>query len=104
MALSSTKMKVSSVNDVGGTGKALREKLFDLLIDMSDQQCAIIWEAFKLSEADPAKSPEECLELAAERLGMSLDEVRRERPDTAVVPPKLGRFSYESTGILEYKS
>lgn len=75
MALSSTKMKVSSVNDVGGTGKALREKLFDLLIDMSDQQCAVIWEAFKLSEVDPSKSPEVCLKLAAERLGMTLDEL-----------------------------
>lgn len=81
MVLSSAKMKASSVNDVGGTGKALREKLFDLLIDMSDQQCAVIWEAFKLSEADPAKSPEECLKLAAERLGTTLDELRNERPE-----------------------
>lgn len=68
MALSSTKMKVSSGNDAGGTGKALREKLFDLLIDLSDQQCAVVWEAFKLSEADPSKSPEECVMLARERL------------------------------------
>ena len=68
MALSSTELKVSSGNDAGGTGKALREKLFDLLIDMSDQQCAVIWEAFKLSEADPAKSSEECVMLARERL------------------------------------
>ena len=88
MALSSTKMKVSSGNDAGGTGKALREKLFDMLIDMSDQQCAVVWEAFKLSEADPSKSPEECVKLAAERLGMSLDEIRVERPDTADVPPQ----------------
>lgn len=70
MALSSTKMKVSSGNDAGGTGKALREKLFDMLIDMSDQQCAVVWEAFKLSEADPSKSPEECVKLARERLGL----------------------------------
>ena len=81
MALSSAKMKASSVNDVGGTGKALREKLFDLLIDMSDQQCAVIWEAFKLSEADPSKNPEECLELAAECLGTPLDELRNERSE-----------------------
>lgn len=70
MALSSTKMKVSSGNDAGGTGKALREKLFDMLIDMSDQQCAVVWEAFKLSEADPSKNPEECVKLARERLGL----------------------------------
>ena len=81
-------MKVSSGNDAGGTGKALREKLFDMLIDMSDQQCAVVWEAFKLSDADPSKSPEECVKLAAERLGMSLDEIRVERPDTADVPPQ----------------
>ena len=27
-----------------------------------------------------------------------------ERPDMAVVPPKLGRFAYENAGISEYKS
>lgn len=91
MALSSTKMKVSSGNDAGGTGKALREKLFDLLIDMSDQQCAIIWEAFKLSETDPSKSPEEYLKLAAERLGTPLDELRNERPE----PLSLGHTAKE---------
>ena len=42
--------------------------------------------------------------LRAERMGMSLDEVRVERPDTAVVPPELGRFAYENAGISEYKS
>ena len=37
-------------------------------------------------------------------MGMSLDEVRVEWLDTADVPPALGRFAYENTGIFEYKS
>ena len=82
----------------------MRERLFDMIAQLTEHQCAVVIEAFRLSKGDPAKSPEECLELAAEHLGMSLDEVRRERPDTAVVPPALGRFAYENAGSLEYKS
>lgn len=82
----------------------MRERLFDMIAQLTEHQCAVVIEAFHLSKGDPVKSPEECLELAAERLGMSLDEVRRERPDTAVVSPKLGRFAYENAGSLEYKS
>ena len=70
----------------------MRERLFDLIAQLTEHQCAVVIEAFRLSKADSAKSPEECLKLAAERLGMSLDEVRGERPDTADVPPALGRF------------
>lgn len=82
----------------------MRERLFDLIAQLTEHQCSVVIEAFRLSKGDPAKSPEECLKLAAERLGMSLDEVRRERPDTAVVPPKPGRFAYENAGISEYKT
>ena len=82
----------------------MRERLFDLIAQLTKNQYAVVIEAFRLSEGDPSKSPEECVKLAAERLGMSLDEVRGERPDMAVVPPKLGRFVYENAGISEYKA
>lgn len=82
----------------------MRERLFDMIAQLTEHQCAVVIDAFRLSKGDPAKSPEECLELAAESLGMALDEVREERPDTADVPPELGRLAYKNAGILEYKS
>ena len=83
---------------------SMREKLFDMIAQLTEHQCTVVIEAFHLSKGDPAKSPEECLKLAAERLGMSLDEIREERSDMAAVPPTLGRFVYENAGISEYKS
>ena len=50
--------------------QSLKQELCRLILDLSDQQCAVVWEAFKLSEADPSKSPEECVKLARERLGL----------------------------------
>ena len=82
----------------------MRERLFDMIAQLTEHQCAVVIDAFRLSKGDPAKSPEECLKLAAESLGMALDEVREERPDTADVPPELGRLAYENAGILEYKT
>lgn len=83
---------------------SMREKLFDMIAQLTEHQCTVVIEAFHLSKGNPAKSPEECLKLAAERLGMSLDEIREERSDTAAVPPTLGRFAYENARISEYKS
>lgn len=78
----------------------MRERLFDMIAQLTEHQCAVVIEAFRLSKDDPSKSPEECLKLAAERLGMSLDEVRRERPDTAAVPLALGRFARKNSLFL----
>jgi len=39
---------------------------------MSDDQCAVVMEAFKLSMEDSSKTEEECIKIAAERLGIPI--------------------------------
>lgn len=57
--------------------KSLRQEVIDLISEMSDEQCAVALEAFKIGEADSTKSPDECVVLAAKRLGIPLKNVRK---------------------------
>ena len=40
-----------------------------LISKMSDEQCIVVYEAFKIQLEDETKTPEECVMLARERLG-----------------------------------
>lgn len=39
-----------------------------LISEMSDEQCIVVYEAFKIQLEDETKTPEECVMLARERL------------------------------------
>ena len=39
-----------------------------LISKMSDEQCIVVYEAFKIQLEDETKTPEECVKLARERL------------------------------------
>ena len=57
--------------------KSLRQEAIDLVSKMSGEQCAVALEAFKIREADSTKSPDECVVLAAKRLGIPLKNERK---------------------------
>ena len=40
--------------------RALRQEVRRLIIDMTDEQCQVALEAFKISVEDNTKTPEEC--------------------------------------------
>ena len=48
--------------------RALRQEVRRLIIDMTDEQCQVALEAFKISVEDNTKTPEECCALAYKRL------------------------------------
>ena len=50
------------------TESALQEAI-RLISKMSDEQCMVVYEAFKIQLEDETKTPEECVMLARERLG-----------------------------------
>ena len=49
------------------TESALQEAI-RLISKMSDEQCMLVYEAFKIQLEDETKTPEECVMLARERL------------------------------------
>lgn len=55
--------------------EALRQGAIDMVLGMTDEECAIVLEAFKIYESDETKTVEECLELAKEKLGYKVREV-----------------------------
>ena len=52
--------------------QSLRQEAISLISKMSDDQCAVVMEAFKLSVEDSSKTEEECIKIAAERLGIPI--------------------------------
>ena len=52
--------------------QSMRQEVIGLISKMSDDQCAVIMEAFKLSMEDSSKTTEECIKIAAERLGIPI--------------------------------
>lgn len=53
------------------TGKKTESTLQEvirLISKMSDEQCIVVYEAFKIQLEDETKTPEECVMLARERL------------------------------------
>ena len=44
------------------------QEVIRLISKMSDEQCIVVYEAFKIQLEDETKTPEECLMLARERL------------------------------------
>ena len=52
--------------------QSLRQEAISLISKMSDDQCAVVMEAFQLSMEDSSKTEEECIKIAAERLGIPI--------------------------------
>ena len=44
------------------------QEVIRLISKMSDEQCIVVYEAFKIQLEDETKTPEECVMLARERL------------------------------------
>ena len=44
------------------------QEVIRLISKMSDEQCIVVYEAFKIQLEDETKTPEECVMLALERL------------------------------------
>lgn len=44
------------------------QEVIHLISKMSDEQCIVVYEAFKIQLEDETKTPEECVMLARERL------------------------------------
>lgn len=44
------------------------QEVIRLISKMSDEQCIVVYEAFKIQLKDETKTPEECVMLARERL------------------------------------
>ena len=44
-----------------------------LISKMSDEQCIVVYEAFKIQLEDETKTPEECVMLARERLESNVE-------------------------------
>lgn len=55
--------------------QSLRQEAINLISELSDAQCAVVMEAFKIGQEDSTKSAEECVTLAAERLGIPLKAI-----------------------------
>ena len=78
MALSGTNNLLSSEEEVERADIA---ELSDLILRMNKLQRTVFLEAIELHVTNPEKSPEECLELAAERRGTTFDELCNKRPE-----------------------
>ena len=76
MALSSTNHLLSPEEEAE---RAEIAELSDLILRMNELQRTVFLEAIELHVTNPEKSPEECLELAAERRGTTFDELCNER-------------------------
>lgn len=50
--------------------RSMWQEMRSLIAEMSDDQIRVILEAFKIYREDPSKSPEECVDIASERLGL----------------------------------
>lgn len=77
MALSSTNHLLSPEEEAE---RAEIAELSDLILRMNELQRTVFLEAIELHVTNPEKSPEECLELAAERRGTTFNELCNKRP------------------------
>ena len=48
--------------------ESMLQEAIRLISKMSDEQCIVVYEAFKIQLEDETKTPEECVMLARERL------------------------------------
>ena len=92
MALSGTNNLLSPEEEVERADIA---ELSDLILRMNKLQRTVFLEAIELHVTNPEKSPEECLELAAERRGTTFDELCYKRPK----PLSLGRSAKEERKV-----
>ena len=55
-----------------------RQELKRNVLGLTDDECRILLETIRILKEDPVKTPEECFELAAKRLGITLGGSREE--------------------------